>query len=417
MRKTVLRKPPHIHGESTDSAGSVPPLMLQQHTPAALVQGQLVPLQRAIGNRSVTQILRRKSLRRTIQRDDDRPITMDPLKVAGNRPGDVEQNIVGLDQLRGQGVDPKAMSMAHSAADIARNSPNPTTRLPFSKSGWNGDEILNRLGQYDTQTGTDSDAHRCVQAVAMASHIPDGPNSVISYLGTMRFEGILGHQIGQRQRTAMNVIRFVADRIRGQTATYGDLSWAQEAIHDLFYNDVSGTPEDDIRQQTMPTMDAFTRSMDSLNIWCNNPAEVMAQANQLAPGGQLIVTTWSVVLDTTFDQLEDEHIPTQDHMKVRINGHEVWIKRVPLDKRPRPEDLDINRDTRSGHQLLIMRENTQQAAFKLYEPEITQSGQHLQALTTTGGELKTYFKDDTTAGIYSYVQIMGKITPKPPSTF
>ena len=62
------------------------------------------------------------------------------------------------------------------------DAPDPAQRLPFTDGGWESGEILTRLGQFDALPGTDSDANRCVQAVAMASHIVEGPDAVKQYL-------------------------------------------------------------------------------------------------------------------------------------------------------------------------------------------------------------------------------------------
>ena len=132
-----------------------------------------------------------------------------------------------------------------------RNAPVPTQRLPYDRTGrnWDAQAILTALGQYDRLRGSDSDAVRCVQAVAMASYIPRGPTALALYLSSVLFDALLSRQMNDRRRTAMQVIRYVRDRITGGQATYGDLSWAQEAIHDLYYVDTEGTPEEEVEEQ------------------------------------------------------------------------------------------------------------------------------------------------------------------------
>jgi len=270
---------------------------------------------------------------------------------------------------------------------------------------------MTRLGQYDTLAGTDSDTHRCVQAVAMASRIPQGPDAVASYLNAITFDALLSRNIRERERTAMRVINLVKDRLRARTGTYGDLSWAQEAVHDLYYDDVSGTPEAEIQQQINPTLESLNRNVTPMDVWCSTPAEVMAQAAPLAAGAQLIVNAWTIVFNSAFDQVEEQGFQARDRMQVRINDRLVWIRRIATDHRPRPQDISFPSDSKSGHQLLILKDNSTTGTLRLYEPEITTSGQHLLTLSSTGSELQPYLRDDPQHGIYGYVQITGRIVP------
>ena len=52
---------------------------------------------------------------------------------------------------------------------LNKNTVAPGTALPWTDNGWDTTVILTRLGQFDRIAGTDSDAKRCVQAVALAS--------------------------------------------------------------------------------------------------------------------------------------------------------------------------------------------------------------------------------------------------------
>ncbi len=218
-----------------------------------------------------------------------------------------ERAIPHLDQLTNVGVTPQTPTVSHTQADIERNAPDPAIRLPFTSNGWDADEILRRLGQYDRMPGTDSNSLRCVQAVGMAARVPDGPVAVTAYLGSLISQGMLTGQMTDRKRTAIRVLKYVSNRIDMQRATYGDLAWAQEAMHDLFYDDASGTPLTDIPTQVSPGLD-LTKSMQSMDVWCDTPQQVMAEAAKLKNGEQLLIEEWTVSLNTTFDQLSEQGI-------------------------------------------------------------------------------------------------------------
>jgi hypothetical protein len=349
-----------------------------------------------------------------VQRD---VVNMPPVTITSTR-NPVERAVPGLGNLAGQGVSSGGVTLAHDAATVARNAPTPTDPLPFRGGGWDGDAILTKLGQYDTVAGTDSDAIRCVQAVAMASRIPRGPAAVIHYLRAMILEGMMSRPQGQRERTAIDVLEYIIGRIEDQRATFGDLSWAQEALHDLFYNDVNGTPAADILRQMAPSLDMET-TLQRLDIWCNNPAEVIAQVNTLKAGEQLLVNTWQVVFNVAFDDLSEQGIEVAegDSIVVEANGRRVRIRRINTDRRPAHSAIDaIVRDRQLGHQLLVFKDGAS-GAMRLYEPEVTNSGQHLETLATDGSNFARYFADQPTFGIYHYIQILGKLTPSAFSAF
>lgn len=349
-----------------------------------------------------------------VQRD---VIDMEPLTVRSTR-NPVERAVPGLGNLAGQGVTSGGVTMAHGQQSITQNAPTATDVLPFRGGGWDGDTILTRLGQYDTVAGTDSDAIRCVQAVAMASRIIRGPTAVTHFLRSMILEGMISRPMGQRERTAIDVLEYVIGRIEDQRATYGDLSWAQEALHDLFYNDVDGTPTADIYGQMVAGLDMET-NLQRLDIWCNNPAEVIAQVNALQPGEQLLVNTWQVVFNVAFDDLSEQGIEVAegDSIVVSVNGRRVRIRRIRTDQRPAHTVIDpIVRDRQLGHQLLVFKDGAS-GDLRLYEPEITTSGQHLETLAQDGSNFTRYFNDQPAFGIYNYIQILGKLTPSAFSAF
>jgi hypothetical protein len=319
--------------------------------------------------------------------------------------------VPGIGALSGQGLTPGSITMAHGEEDIARNSPDPTRALPFTSGGWDGNAILTALGQYDTLPGTDSDALRCVQAVAMAARIPQGPDAVVAFVRATMLDGSLSQPETPRKRAALAALEHVIARIEMRHATYADLMWAQEALHDLYYDDANGTPVGDIRDRIAPALDLGMR-LDRLDLWCNNPAEVLAQASHLARGEQLIVTTWQVIFNHAFDDLSDQHIevPAGGSIVVNVNGRNVRIRRLPDRPRPDHSAIDPVRDHQGGHQLLVMRDATSDA-LRLYEPETTSSGQHLEALAPDGSNFTRYFQDYPDAGIYQYIEILGKLTP------
>ena len=222
----------------------------------------------------------------------------------------------------------------------------------------------------------------------------------------------MSRTMGQRERTAKDVLEYVIARIEDQRATYGDLSWAQEALHDLFYNDVNGTPSADIRGQVVPAMDLGT-SLQSMDVWCDNPAEVIAQVNTLQAGEQLLVNTWQVVFNTAFDDLSEQGIEVAegDSIVVEVNGRRVRIRRINTDRRPAHSVIDpIVRDRQLGHQLLVFKDGSS-GNLRLYEPEVTNSGKHLETLAQDGSNFTRYFNDQPAFGIYQYIQILGKLTP------
>jgi hypothetical protein len=365
--------------------------------PAVGLAAYALALQRQIGNRLTARLLSRDT------------VTMPPATItASDRP--VESGVSGLDQLRGVGVDPNAMTIVRDPADVARNSPLAERPLPFTGPGsWDAQAILTVLGQYDTIAGTDSDAIRCVQAAALGARIVRGPASVMALLSAAGIDGMLGNATGARQRTAQAVLRYVRGRIESQRATFGDLSWAQEALHDLFYDDVSGTPLPDILRRVAPSLD-LTFNAEARSTWFATPDEVIAAANALNPGEQLLLNTWQVFFNEAFEQLEDRHIhtPVGGSQVVNIGGRDVTLRRIDTSRKPSHTAIDQRRDNMHGHQLLIINDAAI-GGLRLYEPEVTTSGRHLEALTAA--ILAPYFRDLPDIAMYTYMETLGKLTP------
>jgi hypothetical protein len=152
--------------------------------------------------------------------------------------------------------------------------------------------------------------------------------------------------------------------------------------------------------------------MQPMDVWCDTPQQVMDQAACLHNGEQLLIEEWTVSLNTTFDQLSEQGIEVREgqSITVNINGRPVRIRRIPMNQRPSHTALDFSRDTRSGHQLLIIKDSAS-GAIRLYEPEITRTGQHFEGLAADGSNLTSYFGDQPNFGIYHYIEIIGKLQP------
>lgn len=314
---------------------------------------------------------------------------------------------------------PGAMTMAPNTAAVNRNSQVASTPLPFTSGGWNGSEIANNLGQYDRIAGTDSDSVRCVQAVALVSHVLSGPAAVISYLSAIAAQAMLRTAtFGTRERTALRVIEFVQSQIEHRRATYGDMYWAMEAVHDLFYQDDTGTPADtpdEARSQINPMFD-LTHTMTNINTWCSTPAALMSQAATLNPGEQFMLNTWSVSFNYYFDMAGAA--PTDQRTTyTQVDDRGQALRTVTINRidtslgKPTPSQIDTNRDSKSGHQMLIYKDAADNH-IKMYEPELTTSGNHMFDLTNDQSVLTNIlFHDQPAFELFRYVQLLGKISP------
>lgn len=337
-------------------------------------------------------------------------ITMEPLTISTDMPGN-------LDKLAGENADTSCVSIAHGDTTlIEQSSVAAETLLPWiSANAWNGEEIAGKLGQYDRIPGTDSDALRCVQTVGLMSHIIMGPASVSQYLGSMALQGILANQ-SARGKTALAVIDFVQGRIDVGKATYGNLYWVIEAIHDLFYKDDTGTPEGEIRGQVVPGFD-MSAGMTNMDTWCKSPSELMAVANKLNKGEQLMLNTWSVSFNSTFDvALGEKGAATNRLIYNEVNDKGKFIRsttinRIDTKTKPDPTKKNKDRDSISGHQMLINKDAAT-GEVKMYEPELAAGGAHLFNLTKDSSVLQgMLFHDQPAFELYNYVQLLGKITP------
>jgi hypothetical protein len=103
-------------------------------------------------------------------------------------------------------------------------------------------------------------------------------------------------------------------------------------------------------------------------------------------------------------------VPEGGSTVVNVEGHNRTIRRVPPGTRPAASALDFNRDSRSGHQLLIVKDAAS-GGLRLYEPEITTTGRHFDGLAANGSNLISYFGDQPNFGMYRYIEIIGKLQP------
>jgi hypothetical protein len=121
----------------------------------------------------------------------------------------------------------------------------PSTALPFTTSGWDSAAIASQLGQYDRITGTDNDAERCSFANLLIAKVFAGPETTSKYLLGVkkRVEGGSIELIpGRRDAMAAAALTLeaVSKAIDARTATFGDLSWAQEALYETFVDQIGG---------------------------------------------------------------------------------------------------------------------------------------------------------------------------------
>jgi len=334
-------------------------------------------------------------------------VTFPDQKISGAlRP--IDTNVSGLGAL----ATPAGPGLAVGRTDATATAS--ALPLPFKGSGWESGEILTTLGQFDDLPGTDSDAVRCVQAVAMASHIVDGPEAVKQYINAVLLDAALSRPRAARENKAREVLEYFVARLDNRTATYGDVSWAQEALHDLFYGDAVGTPESDI-PSFLAKIGGPDRTFQSMDVWCENPLDVVAQAKLLKPGEQLVIVPTTVVFNQALDlAAPDPNSPAVNETDVTLpDGTQAHVRRFDASTRPPATAINAARDHSSGHQMLIIRDSTTKE-LRVYEPEAVDSGDHFLEMDTAGQNFEPDFRDIPSAQIYGYVHVIGKITPTTP---
>lgn len=242
-------------------------------------------------------------------------------------------------------------SGATSAKDAT--APLPGDQLPFDhKGGWNALEINQKLGQYDRMTGTDSDGARCGHATSLAIQILGGPTELVAWLKayTKQHEP---EKMSTKQAAACDVMIAVIKAIEARTATYGDLSWTQEALHDYtIADDAGGTPSSSFitagKKQTYTAIGGgYTK-----------PGPIIEQAEKLVAGEQLLCAWRGTNAAGDFD-----------------------------------------------HQFMIA--NHEETLY-LYDSEIQKDGVHMRPLTKKA--LAPYVANET-----DWVEIHGKVSPKAPA--
>lgn len=295
-------------------------------------------------------------------------------------------------------IDPEGEILTYNAASV----------LPFGgPKGWNATAILTNLGQRDTMSQTDSDGHRCVQAAGIASHVLRGPDATLAYLQHMLGDAAHGATSPTpRQTSARAIISRVCDRIRDRVATFQDLSWAQEAIHDSTVADSSGTPESQTLTEIAPSTTSETTPMHT---WCKTAQDVIAAAHGLRDGEQFIAMCWAINFNSSFTHYEDDNPGEHpDQIDVGTDEHHRWVHRAQLQRgrRPDPEKSDPGRDQMAGHQVLIVREGGE---LRIYDPEQRAAGHYLPL---DAASLHPLFVDEAQFDAYRYVRIEAKVKPR-----
>ncbi len=178
--------------------------------------------------------------------------------------------------------DRDALSTGATSASDAK-APMPGDQLPFDKAdGWNGLAINKRLGQYDRIAGTDSDGARCGHATSLAIQILGGPKALVAWLYayTKQHEPT---KMSAKQAAACDVMIAVIKAIEGRVATYGDLSWTQEALHDYtIADDAGGTPSSSF------VTAGKTQTYTAVGGGYTKPRQVLNAAKILVAGEQLL---------------------------------------------------------------------------------------------------------------------------------
>jgi hypothetical protein len=335
-------------------------------------------------------------------------------------------NIPSLAALRGWNTDLSGViSNIDNPDEVTEQARHQHARLPYLRDGWNAGYILTFLAQRDTISQTDSDARRCTQAIAFASRILQGPEEAAAFLSLMCTRGLLEQRVARpRMISALAVLNTVAKRIRGKIATHGDLSWAIEALHDLFYSDDVGTPEGEVMSQIAPVGGGPVLSMST---WCGDATQLFELGSSIASGEQLILIAHSVSVNARFEQLtqaQDDRItragtrpqlaPGTNSTALEIvepNNHtrRVFIRRISTARKPAAQDLDPNRDAFSGHQIMLYKAGTE---LYLYDPESADRGQHLRRIANAQS-LSDLFADAPANSFFRYVKAIARFPNAP----
>ncbi|MBL8625073.1 MAG: hypothetical protein JNK64_27435 [Myxococcales bacterium] len=256
-------------------------------------------------------------------------------------------------------------------------TPDPKEKLPYDKAGgWNGVTICAKLGQNDKLVGTDSDRDRCTFATALAAHVLMGPTACARFLvGYANEHGPRPAKDGTptmtaRQRAAAEMMLTVASAVGAGTATYGDLSWAQEAMHAYLTKDEHGGGRGgtDMIVSSMETYEPLNLRIESVDA-------LLGFGEELAEGQWLMVSL---------------------HLKYARNGKSKTgaAKGSTASTTEPPPDYE--------HQLMLVRQDGKLLIYDSDQP----SGQNLW---TVEGRLARYLNGPQDE---KYFMIQGQVTPK-----
>jgi len=245
---------------------------------------------------------------------------------------------------------------------------DPKETLPYDKAGgWNGVTICAKLGQNDKLEGTDSDRDRCTFATALAAHVLMGPTACARFLVGYANEHAPKAAKGAaptmtaRQRAAAEMMLSVASAIGAGTATFGDLSWAQEAMHAYLTTDEHGGGRGGT-DMIVSSMETY----EPLNLRIETVDALLGFGEELAEGQWLMVSL---------------HLKsTQDGGATTKGDYE--------------------------HQLMLVRQDGKLLLYDSDQP----SGQNLW---TAKGRLARYLNGPHDE---KYFMIQGQVTPKQPAT-
>lgn len=242
-----------------------------------------------------------------------------------------------------------------------RRAPAPGERLPYDgRGGWNAVEINAALGQFDQIAGTDSDGERCAFATALAGQIFQGPAAVARWVDAFKQVGGTAQAVGftAREKAARGVMDAVCEAIVLGTATYGDLSWLQEALHSYTVRSDTGGTGSSLDATAYPT-----ETFESRDLACAEPATLLTAARELPKGSRYL--------------LEWEATAAAGGGRIR-------------------------------HQMMVAND---QGTVYLYDSDIQADGAHLRPLTKRA--LAPYF--DPSRWQASVIKVAGMVTPRAPA--
>ncbi|MBK7074827.1 MAG: hypothetical protein IPH44_21260 [Myxococcales bacterium] len=256
---------------------------------------------------------------------------------------------------------------------------DPKEKLPYDKAGgWDGATICAKLGQNDKLAGTDSDRERCTFAAALAAHVLAGPTACARFLVGFANEHAPKPAKGAaptmtlRQRAAAEMMLSVASTVGAGTGTFGDLSWAQEAMHAYLTTDehAGGRGGTDVIVSSMETY-------EPLNVRIEKIDALLGFGEDLGEGQWLMVS-----LHCEYDR------PKQGKGDAAKGDEATGAA---------PSSKDYI------HQLMLIRQDGRLLIYDSDQP----SGQNLWPATS--GRLERYLKGDYDA---QYFMIQGQVTPK-----